>query len=144
MKYIDAEKLIKAIEEKGLDCSFALKMERLDTLALIDSLQQDKDVLDLCSRVWWEDRGWIMIPPNVTLKGIESLLERVRHKIKWNEENGIEEQEQQEVDLEKEAKRWWKEHLHLNPENQLWMDAHQSVVFARHFYELGLNARKEE
>lgn len=53
-------------------------------------------------------------------------------------------QEQPEVDLEKETKRWWKEHLHLNPENKLWMDAHQSVVFARHFYELGLNARKEE
>ena len=53
-------------------------------------------------------------------------------------------QEQPEVDLEKETKRWWKEHLHLNPENQLWMDAHQSVVFARHFYELGRNARKEE
>lgn len=44
MKYIDAEKekLRKAIEEKGLDCSFALKMERLDTLALIDSLQQEQ------------------------------------------------------------------------------------------------------
>ena len=53
-------------------------------------------------------------------------------------------QEQPEVDLEEETKRWWKEHLHLNPENQLWMDAHQSVVFARHFYELGLKARKEE
>ena len=53
-------------------------------------------------------------------------------------------QEQPEVDLEKETKRWWKEHLHLNPENQLWMDAHQSVSLARYFYELGLNARKEE
>lgn len=53
-------------------------------------------------------------------------------------------QEPSEVDLEKETKLWWKEHLHLNPENQLWMDAHQSVVLARHFYELGLNARKEE
>jgi hypothetical protein len=53
-------------------------------------------------------------------------------------------QEQSEVDLEKETKQWWKEHLHLNPENQLWMDAHQSIVFARHFYELGLKARKEE
>ena len=42
MKYIDADKLIKAIEEKGLDCSFALKMERLDTLALIDELQQEQ------------------------------------------------------------------------------------------------------
>lgn len=41
-KYIDAEKLRKAIEDKGLDCSFALKMERLDTLALIDELQQEQ------------------------------------------------------------------------------------------------------
>lgn len=41
-KFIDAEKLAKAIEDKGLDCSFALKMERLDTLALIDSLQQEQ------------------------------------------------------------------------------------------------------
>ena len=41
MKYIDADKLSKAIEDKGLDCSFVLKMERLDTLALIDSLQQE-------------------------------------------------------------------------------------------------------
>lgn len=50
MKYIDAEKLAKAIEDKGLDCSFALKMERLDILALIDSLQQEqsnsKDLLE--------------------------------------------------------------------------------------------------
>ena len=45
-KYIDAEKLIKAIEEKGLDCSFALKMERLDTLALINELQQEQPVED--------------------------------------------------------------------------------------------------
>ena len=41
-KYIDAEKLAKAIEDKGLNCSFALKMERLDTLALIDELQQEQ------------------------------------------------------------------------------------------------------
>ena len=45
--YIDAEKLIKAIEEKGLDCSFELKMERLDTLALIDELQQEQPEMDL-------------------------------------------------------------------------------------------------
>ena len=40
--YIDADKLTKAIEDKGLDCSFALKMERLDTLALIDELKQEQ------------------------------------------------------------------------------------------------------
>ena len=48
--------------------------------------------------------------------------------------------EVKEVDLEKETKKWWKEHLHLNPENKLWMDAHQSIVFAKHFFELGLKA----
>lgn len=52
--------------------------------------------------------------------------------------------EVEEVDLEKETKKWWKEHLHLNPENKLWMDAHQSVVFAKHFFELGLKAQKGE
>lgn len=48
--------------------------------------------------------------------------------------------EVKEVDLEKETKKWWKERLHLNPENKLWMDAHQSIVFAKHFFELGLKA----
>lgn len=47
MKYIDADKLIKAIEEKGLECSFAMKMERLNTLALIDELQQEQPEVDL-------------------------------------------------------------------------------------------------
>ena len=46
-KYIDAEKLAKATEDKGLNCSFALKMERLDTLALIDELQQEQPEVDL-------------------------------------------------------------------------------------------------
>ena len=51
--------------------------------------------------------------------------------------------EVKEIDLEKETKKWWKEHLHLNPENKLWMDAHQSVVFAKHFYELGMQQSKK-
>lgn len=91
MKYIDAEKLTKAIEDKGLDCSFALKMERLDTLALIDELQQ----------------------------------------------------EQPEVDFEKELKNERAKLLDaFGP-----MNGEQSLAiknFARHFVEVGLNARKEE
>ena len=49
-----------------------------------------------------------------------------------------------ELDLEKETKKWWKEYLHLDPKNQLWMDAHQSIVFAKYFFELGLKAQKGE
>jgi hypothetical protein len=51
--------------------------------------------------------------------------------------------EVKEVNLEKETKKWWKERLHLNPESQLWMDAHQSIVFAKHFFELGLKAAQK-
>ena len=97
MKYIDAEKLIKAIEGKGLDCSFALKMERLDTLALIDSLQQE--------------------PP--------------------------------EVDLEKEVHRFFEDCIEVYEvplygkvkEGVISVDCYE--ITARHFYELGLNAKEE-
>ena len=55
-------------------------------------------------------------------------------------QDAIDTLEVKEVDLEEETKKWWKERLHLNPENKLWMDEHQSIVFAKHFFELGLNA----
>ena len=46
-------------------------------------------------------------------------------------------QEQPEEDLEKETKRW-KNKYGVVGMDDLWLD------FAHHFYELGLNARKEE
>lgn len=54
-----------------------------DILKKIDSLQQDETRVDkmLCSQVWWEEQGWIMIPPDATLEGIDSLLRQVRKKL---------------------------------------------------------------
>ncbi len=53
-----------------------------DILKRIDSLQQDETQVDkmLCSQVWWEEQGWIMIPPDATIEGIDSLLRQVRKK----------------------------------------------------------------
>ena len=65
MKYIDADRLKKAIEDKGLDCSFALKMERLDTLALIDELQQEQPQVADASK---------MVQP---VEGLEELRKEV-------------------------------------------------------------------
>lgn len=144
-KYIDADKLIAEIE-KWSDGKLTLSL-LAEIKGIIASLQQDKDVLDLCSRVWWEDRGWMMIPPNITLKGLEGLLERVRHKIKWNKENGIKEQEQPEVDLEKEMKKYfkgWTETEEGIACNYQYVDLNTCRGIAHHFYELGLNARKDE
>ena len=131
MKYIPADKLISEIKtrqselvehiktdtpsERAIDGSKTVELQWV--LDIIDSLQQDETQVDkmLCSQAWWEEQGWIMIPPDATIEGIDSLLRQVRKKFQ---------QEQPEVDLEQETKRWWKEHLHLNP--------------------LGLNARKED
>ena len=140
-KYLDVDKLKAAINDN-------VSRNKKFILKLIDTLQQDKDVLDLCSQVWWEDRGWIMIPPNATLKGIESLLKRVRHKIKWNEENGIEEQEQSEVDLNDEISRFIRTYFNKPDYDKDFIaevDWEKSMKECAHyFYELGKNARKEE
>jgi hypothetical protein len=50
---------------------------------VLDSIQQDKESveLELCSQIWWEERGWIMIPPDATIEGIDSLLKQVRKKL---------------------------------------------------------------
>jgi len=61
-----------------------------DILKRIDFLQQDETQVDkmLCSQVWWEEQGWIMIPPNVTIDGIDSLLKQVRKKLQQEQLEG--------------------------------------------------------
>lgn len=110
-KYIDADKLKAHIEAKmeilwdrlpDADKEHPTDIELRDLgmyMALegliddLDSLQQDKESveLELCSQTWWEERGWIMIPPDATIEGIDSLLKQVRKKLQ---------QEQSEVDLD--------------------------------------------
>lgn len=85
--YIDADKLIKSIEEKGLDCSFSLKMERLDTLAIVDSLQQEKPEVDL-EKLGEIARHIIAVKQNVEDMRLNedewSLLERIGYPHKLN------------------------------------------------------------
>lgn len=120
-KYIDAEKLIKAIEDKGLDCSLAIKMERLDTLALIDELQQE------------QPEGGCSEKPNNLLS-------------EWTEPRKTRKQEQTEEDLEKEIDAVWNSRFDLGWDEHscLTMNRAGFESFARHFYKLRLNARKEE
>lgn len=111
MKYIDAEKLKAEIEkrmEKHWDnlpdadspeddwthnelCELGAYKELEHIEDFLNSLQQDKETLELCSKIWWEEQGWIMIPPNATIKGIDSLLKQVRkkHQQEQLEENNL-------------------------------------------------------
>ena len=89
MKYIDAEKLktqIQSLIDLGYD---NLQGNLHYVLQLINSLQQDETQVDkmLCSQVWWEEQGWIMIPPDATIEGIDSLLRQVKKKLQQNEKS---------------------------------------------------------
>lgn len=83
-QYIDTDRLKAEIERRRLSNRYidteGYESELID---IIDSLQQDEKAveLEMCSQAYWEERGWMMIPPDVTLKGIESLLEQVRKKL---------------------------------------------------------------
>ena len=132
-KYIDAEKLIAEIEKRkranqqdATESGAGAFYEDKAILQLIDSLQQDKEILELCSQVWWEEQGWIMIPPNVTIKGIDSLLRQVKKKLQ---------QEQSEIDFEEEWEKFedWVESYNQSD----YPTCYGPKQIARHFYELG-------
>lgn len=145
MKYIDADCLRKAVEKKynsndtvgdRWDLGYDTACEQI--LEIIDSLQQDEKALELemCSQSYWEDMGWIMIPPSVTLKGIETLLKQVRKKLQ---------QDQPEVDLDKEIETSIRllNGLHTLEDNKSWYKGMYEELkeLARHFYELGKNSK---
>ena len=59
----------------------------------------------------------------------------------------MDEQEKPEVELEKEIDRFWDsciKHKNERGGNVIWSNKIEIKVLARHFYELGLNARKED
>ena len=178
MKYIDAEKLTKAIEDKGLDCPFALKMERLDTLALIDELQKEQPETEMKSPFTGGKVTILSREEEVTFRGEKIKVTRKYYRCEdtgreftdskldddmmWTafraycEKKGmtsftdiILKQEQTEVDLEKEIDKYFSKWIQgasdegcFNADSQL-ISIYDCHRIARHFYELGLNARKE-
>ena len=183
-RYIDADRLREKITDR-LDLFKELSSDTISPIRIdeckqiidiIDSIQQDETQVDrmLCSQVWWEEQGWIMISPDATVEGIDSLLREVRKKIQQKQPDipGIEEsgipgkdyipvdwvdacemygkwkivkQEQPDVDLEKEIENEWRK-CHPTDEGMGLESANivneQFDTIAKHFYELGKNARK--
>lgn len=102
MKYVDADRLraeltdrLDLFKELSSDTISPIRIDECSKIIdIIDSLQQDETQVDkmLCSQVWWEEQGWIMIPPDATIEGIDSLLKQVRKKLQ---------QEHSDIDLEK-------------------------------------------
>ena len=162
MKYIDADLLRKEIEfawsvynnphrvVHGIADAFrqdgrAAMCE--DILKKMDSLQQEQqedlaslinEATNVAKRIVDRDSFYNTLPQNLrnkyTSKAWREILEAI---------TTMKEQEQPDVDFEKELKNERTKLLDtFGP-----MNGEQSLAiknFARHFYELGLNARKEE
>ena len=159
MKYIDAEKLKKVIEGKGLDCSFALKMERLDTLALIDELQQEQPeglhftpLNRLIQKI--PSKNWNDTVNNYAKKLRDCLIKEgylkdakvLQDYISYMNGNNVpmatmDEQEQPEVDLEKIIEQTYQDGSVADTSN---IEPEDYKYIARYFWNKGYNARKEE
>jgi len=126
-KYIDAEKLIAEIKR------FSAIEE------IIPSLQQEQPELSNEFEIAINRRLNLINGENLTAtelleetKGMAAELLNLARKVI--------EQEQPEVDLEKE----YKEYVEDDPVFSKLTNRNAGLVIARHFYEFGLNARKEE
>lgn len=152
-KYIDAEKLIAKI--KRLIGVITTTMEELkmdepsermrgeldaydDIIYFLDSLQQEQPDFPTTDE---QVKEFFATHPKI----------EVPEKYK-NPDWLFKKQEQPEVDLEREVKSYIKDNFTITDEvaqipeenrrYSMWED--DMRAFARHFYELGLNARKEE
>ena len=141
MKYIESEKLIAEIERRlkivephkdTFESAAACRQELIWMKEFITSLQQEQPE-SICPRCAYH---------NKTDDFCEYPYGGRKCSINENgvyECNGfevVEQQEQPEVDLEKEVQRWKNKHGVVGMDD-LWLK------FARHFYELGLNAIKD-
>lgn len=172
MKYIDAEKLnadldkwVKTMADAKGDYSDGVRFAIQHFIFLLASLQQEQpdDLASLISkatnvakRIIDRDSFYNLLPQNIrnkyTFKAWCEILETL---------SAMKGQEQPEVDLEKITKyskikelpdgfeKEWLCYYHKNPEYNSAKFFHlplieREYIIARHFYELGLNARKEE
>lgn len=141
MKYIDAGKLKYEIERRNLSNYHTTTEGYEEELyEIIDSLQQEQlevlsgeDVMVMCNQILidWVKEGNTQ----------EEKEQREQAHIRFFElyDNYLM-QEQPEVDLEKE----YKEYVEDDPVFRKLTNRNVGLAIARHFYELGLKARKEE
>jgi len=126
-RYIDSEKLIAEIERLREECSSPISVCN-DILSLIEFMQEQPtkgyDEKYLNEKIAKAKKSWDGVD-------VDKFMDDVR---------GREQQEQPEVDLEKEVTHFVDDDKILSK----FVKYDDALLIARHFYKLGLNARKEE
>ena len=155
MKYIDADKLIAEIESRMEDCKLPngkfptttniVRYEELSCLRnYITSLQQEQSG-NICSRCVYHNKTDDLCEYPYGGRKC-SINENGVYECNGFEE--IEQQEQPEVDLKKELIQWHERHFKkigtYEKHSGFYLENSSQLDLARHFYELGLNARKED
>ena len=134
-KYIDAEKLKAHIQYLIKKDNYEL-FDVPELLSFIDSLQQEQLDIDEIKREWY-NKGYLEGRKNAHIPARELGLSKSCDFQK----------EQSEVDLEKEIRFMWEK---CNPIDEgmgvesTYMHIEAFDIIVRHFFNLGLNARKEE
>ena len=120
-----------------------------DIKSLIDSVQQEQNSIQDAELTVFESALFTAF----SYAWHSYLMGEEVNVAQWAKENSAElleaarcQQKQQGVDLEKEIDACWRNWL--SPSNQKEVEGvlpkTEFAMYARHFYELGLNARKEE
>ena len=140
MKYIDAEKLIAEIQKLRSETCISesddyYEYAKSEIIDIINSLQQEQSIRKSHNESWIEETKKELQHEEELLDMRLETLKRIRDK-----KNQFQ-QEQPEMELEKEIAQTYRDGSVADTSN---MDHIDYENIARHFYELGLNARKEE
>lgn len=145
MKYIDADKLIKLVKEwRSKQVGFSWDAVN-EVLKIIDSLQQEQPEVDLEKElIQWHKRHFKKTGTYEKYSGFylknSSQLDLARHFYELGQQNRSKISDNSLKELRKEVIKFNQDHfdeLHSD------MDTIDIVhIVARHFYELGLKARK--
>ena len=167
MKYIDADKLIKSVNNYQEGAKAALNPTDGDADYYKGKIDACKDMQEFITSLQQEQPKF-KIGDTIHKIGENTVfpmtIERISDgdyvcdggkcfvSIKFQDDYELVEQEQPDVDLEKEVSNYLKiHHLHIKDGGRIVFENDDTPNFmgdirdiARHFYELGYNARKEE
>lgn len=153
-KYIDAEKLIAEIERLKEETPIGIceydkgeengRMEVLTSLqSTIDSLQHEQPMPDSTKLIelWHQDKEMLK---EKDFRNDPWRLAYNAFMCGFGRGIAVNKQEQPEADLEKEIGAIWNPRFNLGWDEKSLLSINHSAfeTIARHFYELGLNARK--
>ena len=139
MKYIDAEKLVAELTKMQFTLNAAYRKPQSDNIVRAISLEYD-DIFSLIDSLQQEQSNF----PTTDEQMKEFLATHPKIKVPEKYKNPdwlFKKQEQPEVDLEKEMDEYF-ENMVVQEHENIFEDTYHNI--ARHFYELGKQAMKEQ